>query len=191
VSRPALWSTKPRTQGVPGDNLPGVMRPGCEGDRSSPSVVEVDDFGDIATLSRVFTAYCLIASFINHRNKSTYLPTYLPTYFLPISLPTYDSKIQFFSFLILYTVVGTPWIRDQPAARPLPAHRTTQSRNKCTDIHALSGIGTHDHSVRTSEDSSCLRPHDHCNRHTKRFTFIYFMQQANGDIDGTCNQYLT
>jgi hypothetical protein len=26
------------------------------------------------------------------------------------------------------------------------------------NIHALSGIGTHEHSVRASEDSSCLRP---------------------------------
>jgi hypothetical protein len=30
-----------------------------------------------------------------------------------------------------------------------------------TDIHALSGIRTHDPSVRASEDSSCLRPRGH------------------------------
>jgi hypothetical protein len=33
-----------------------------------------------------------------------------------------------------------------------------------TDIHALSGIRTHDSSVRAGEDSSCLRPHGHCDR---------------------------
>jgi hypothetical protein len=33
-----------------------------------------------------------------------------------------------------------------------------------TDIHALSGIGTHDPSVRGPEDSSCLRPRDHPDR---------------------------
>jgi hypothetical protein len=33
-----------------------------------------------------------------------------------------------------------------------------------TDIHALSGIRTHDPSIRASEDSSCLRPRGHCDR---------------------------
>jgi hypothetical protein len=33
-----------------------------------------------------------------------------------------------------------------------------------TDIHALSGIRTHDLSVRGSEDCSCLRPRGHCDR---------------------------
>jgi hypothetical protein len=34
-------------------------------------------------------------------------------------------------FLILYIVVGrTPWTGDQPVARPLPTHRTTQTQNK-------------------------------------------------------------
>jgi hypothetical protein len=39
---------------------------------------------------------------------------------------------RFFSFLILYTVGRTPWTGDQPVARPLPAHRTTQTQNKRT-----------------------------------------------------------
>jgi hypothetical protein len=33
-----------------------------------------------------------------------------------------------------------------------------------TDIHASSGIRTHDPSVRASEDRSCLRPRGHCDR---------------------------
>jgi hypothetical protein len=36
--------------------------------------------------------------------------------------------------------------------------------NAYTDIHALSGIRTQDHSFRGSEDSSCLRPRGHCDR---------------------------
>jgi hypothetical protein len=32
------------------------------------------------------------------------------------------------------------------------------------NIHILSGIRTHEHSVRASEDSSCLRPLGHCDR---------------------------
>jgi hypothetical protein len=39
-------------------------------------------------------------------------------------------------------------------------HRT----NAHTDIHALSGIRTHNPSFRVSEDSSCLRPYGHCDR---------------------------
>jgi hypothetical protein len=36
----------------------------------------------------------------------------------------------FFSFLILYTVGKTPCMGDQPVARPLSTHRTTQAQNK-------------------------------------------------------------
>jgi hypothetical protein len=39
---------------------------------------------------------------------------------------------RFFTFLILYTVGRTPWTSDQPDARPLPTHRTTQTQNKRT-----------------------------------------------------------
>jgi hypothetical protein len=70
-----------------------------------------------------------------------------------------------FQFLNLYTVGRTPWTGDQPVARPLPTHRSTQTQNKRhTDILASSGIRTHDPSVRASEDGSCLRPRGHCAR---------------------------
>jgi hypothetical protein len=36
----------------------------------------------------------------------------------------------FLRFLIFYAVGRTPWNRDQPIARPLPAHRTSQTQNK-------------------------------------------------------------
>jgi hypothetical protein len=39
---------------------------------------------------------------------------------------------RFFSFLIVYTVGRTPWTGDQPVAKPLPRHRTTQTQNKRT-----------------------------------------------------------
>jgi hypothetical protein len=58
---------------------------------------------------------------------------------------------------LLYTDGKTPWTGDQPVARPLPTHRTTQTQNKRTQ----SWIRTHDPSVRASEDSSCLRPRGH------------------------------
>jgi hypothetical protein len=37
-----------------------------------------------------------------------------------------------FQFLNLYIVCKTPWTGDQSVARPLTTHRTTQTRNKCT-----------------------------------------------------------
>jgi hypothetical protein len=37
---------------------------------------------------------------------------------------------RFSSFLILTTVGRIPWTRDQPAAMPLPTHRTAQTQNK-------------------------------------------------------------
>jgi hypothetical protein len=33
-----------------------------------------------------------------------------------------------------------------------------------TDIHVLSGISNHDPRIRTSEDSSCLKPRGHSDR---------------------------
>jgi hypothetical protein len=39
---------------------------------------------------------------------------------------------RFFTFLLLYTDGRTPWTGDHPVARPLLAHRTTQTQNKCT-----------------------------------------------------------
>jgi hypothetical protein len=34
---------------------------------------------------------------------------------------------RFFTFLIPYAVGRAPWTGDQPVARPLPTHRTTQT----------------------------------------------------------------
>jgi hypothetical protein len=72
------------------------------------------------------------------------------------------SRVFIFFLLDLYTIGMTPWTSDRPVARPLHKYRTTQTQNKRTHTHtpnnhALSGIRTHDYSVRASEDSSCLR----------------------------------
>jgi hypothetical protein len=42
-----------------------------------------------------------------------------------------------------------------------------------TDIHALSGIGTHDAGVQASEGSSCLRPRGLCDRQQTHVTTDY------------------
>jgi hypothetical protein len=52
-----------------------------------------------------------------------------------ISLWHYSPSLdhdRFFSFLIFYRVGRTPWTRDEPVARPLPAHRTAQTQIKHT-----------------------------------------------------------
>jgi hypothetical protein len=53
----------------------------------------------------------------------------------------------FFQFLNSIHNRQTLWTGDQPVARPLPTHRTTQTHNKHTVIHTSSGIRTHDPSV--------------------------------------------
>jgi hypothetical protein len=72
-----------------------------------------------------------------------------------------------FQFHDHFTDDRTPWTSDQLVARPLPKHRTTQTQNK--HIHTpntLSGIRTHYPSFWASEDSSCLRPLNYCDRLT-------------------------
>jgi hypothetical protein len=61
----------------------------------------------------------------------------------------------FFIFIILYTVGRTSWTGNQPAA--------SYTQNS-TAIHVLSGIRTHDPSVRAREESLCFRPRGHCDR---------------------------
>jgi hypothetical protein len=52
-----------------------------------------------------------------------------------------------------------------------------------TDIHASSGIRTHDASVRAGEGGSCLRPRGHCifADHSE-FAYIYMYQRGMEDI---------
>jgi hypothetical protein len=39
-----------------------------------------------------------------------------------------------FNSFNFYTVGRTPWTGDEPVARPLPTHRTTQTQNKRTQL---------------------------------------------------------
>jgi hypothetical protein len=88
---------------------------------------------------------------------------------------------------LFYTDCRTPWTSDQPVARPLPIHRTTQTQNKRTHKHpCLSMIRTYDPGVRASEDSSCLRPLGYRDRLCK----VYRLVIIKGDVIHTylgCN----
>jgi hypothetical protein len=66
--------------------------------------------------------------------RRTYIHTYKPTYDATVICSKFAA---FFSFLILYTVGKSPWMEDQPVARPLPTHRTTQTQNKRTQTFML------------------------------------------------------
>jgi hypothetical protein len=84
-----------------------------------------------------------------NRTKPEYEVGVITTVHLSMALQSFVGPCRFFSFLNLNTVGRTPWAGDQPVARPLPTHRTTQ---------------THDPSFRASEDGSCIRPLGHCGR---------------------------
>jgi hypothetical protein len=67
-----------------------------------------------------------------------------------------------FQFLNPKTASRTPRMGAQPVARPLHNKNTKLTQ---TNIHALSGIRTHDPSVRAGENNSYHRPCSHCDRH--------------------------
>jgi hypothetical protein len=58
----------------------------------------------------------------NNNNNSPFIYLWLYSHLLDLG--------GLFSFLIFDTVCRTPWTGDQPFAKPLSAHRTTQTQNK-------------------------------------------------------------
>jgi hypothetical protein len=82
-----------------------------------------------------------------------------------IKLSIYSSTalvdlVSFFSFLIfIHSRQGS---LNGGSARPKAATYTHDNTN--TEIHASSGIQTHDSSVREGGDGSCLTLRDHCDR---------------------------
>jgi hypothetical protein len=52
-----------------------------------------------------------------------------------MSLQPFVGPWPLFQFLNLYTVVRTLYTVDQPVARPVPTHRTTQMQNKRTETY--------------------------------------------------------
>jgi hypothetical protein len=72
----------------------------------------------------------------------------------------------FFSFVIFLTLtvrlLGR--VTSPSQGRYLHTEQHKDRKNAHTDIHALSGIRTHDPSVRASEDRSCLRSRVHRDR---------------------------
>jgi hypothetical protein len=73
---------------------------------------------------------------------SIHIPIYLSglSLYLSMALQSFVIPWQLFQFLILCTVGRTLSTGDQPNARPLPTHRTTQTHNKRTQIF-MSWVG--------------------------------------------------
>jgi hypothetical protein len=82
----------------------------------------------------------------------------------------------FFSFVNFFTqLVGHLGKVISPSqGRYLHTAQHKHRINAHTDIHALSGIRTHDPSVRESEDGSCFRPRGHRDLHVPPFTLYKF-----------------
>jgi hypothetical protein len=100
-------------------------------------------------------------------------PTSLPIY-LSMALQSFVVSWPLFRFLNPTHICSDSLDADQPVARPLPTHRTTQTQQtRRIHIHVLSGIWTHHPSVRASEDCSCLGLRGHCDRH--KLTYIWFI----------------
>jgi hypothetical protein len=60
-----------------------------------------------------------------------------------------------FSVFDLYTTGRTPWTGDQPVVRQLLTQANTNTEQTHANIHASSGIRTHDFSIWAGEDCSC------------------------------------
>jgi hypothetical protein len=97
------------------------IRISLEGTRNSTKVLRVAGFR-----TEIRTEYLPIRG-------QNFTATRLEFNYVSIHLWLYSTLLDlgcFFSFLIIFTVGRTIWTGDQPVAKPLPTHRTTQTQNK-------------------------------------------------------------
>jgi hypothetical protein len=114
---------------------------------------------------------------------------------------------RFFSFFIPYTVGRTPWTWDQPVARPLPAHRTTQTQNKRTQtsipwvvfeattpvferakiVHALDGAAT----VIGKNLCNCSVDIDKISIRTLKWTSLPWVKTASQNVECLSQQVMS
>jgi hypothetical protein len=71
-----------------------------------------------------------------------------------LGLAPWTSPLHF-GFSRSYTFGRIPWVGDQLVARPLPVHKHRKTHTQI-NIHALSGIRTHDPGFQASEDSEAF-----------------------------------
>jgi hypothetical protein len=150
VSGPCLGPTQLPIQWISEALSSRIKLPGREAAHSPRSGAEIKNGGAMHPLPRMSWRS------IKHRDNTISRSLIDQLFCSPLLVPG-----RFFCYVILYTVGRTLCTSDQPVARPLPTHRIN------ADIYASSGSRTHDPSLRTGEDGSCLtvRPAGHCHRH--------------------------
>jgi hypothetical protein len=90
----------------------------------------------------------------------------------------------------IYAVDRAPWrVISTSYGRYLHTEQHKHRIISHTDIHALSGIRTHDPRVRASKDSSCLRPRGHCDRPRPlvRVRYIYLNEHFEMTVSFNMN----
>jgi hypothetical protein len=101
----------------------------------------------------------------SNSSKTTASSLYIVPQFISMALLVHSGPRHLIQFRNHFSHSTTPWSSVQPVARTLPEHRTTQTHNNhIPNIHTLSGIQTHEPSVRSSKENSCHRPRGHSDR---------------------------
>jgi hypothetical protein len=109
--------------------------------------------------------YCVRYNITGGHVSTNYLSIYL-YFYLSVCLQPLWTLAAFFNFLIYTQSVGLLGrVMNPSQGRYLHTEQHKNRINAQTDIHASSGIRTHDPSVRAGEDGSCSRPCGHCDRH--------------------------
>jgi hypothetical protein len=85
-------------------------------------------YGDLATL------YCSVKRKAGRQSAWSAICVVLLRKFLSLLLYSPLDLGAFLSSLILYTVGRIPWTGDQPVARPLPPHITTQTQTSMPQV---------------------------------------------------------
>jgi hypothetical protein len=96
--------------------------------------VFVDVTAGEGTTPEVPASMYLTEYFIVLVNKKSYAETHSLSIYpcIYMALLSFVRPWPLFQFLDFYSVGLIPWTGDQPVARPLLTHRTTQTQNKCT-----------------------------------------------------------
>jgi hypothetical protein len=100
--------------------------------------------------------------------------------------PTFMKLPVSLLFTRSYTFGRIPWASDLLVARPLPVHK--DSHTQTLNIHALSGIRTHDPGFRASEGSAYLRWLGYRDRSKTVLPklILYSSDSGQGPEEGAC-----
>jgi hypothetical protein len=95
-----------------------------------------------------------------------YVPSHSTLFFFSMALPAHSAPWPLIQFRnhVSHPVELLGRVISSSQGHNLTTGQHKHWINVYTNIHTLSGFRTHDPSVRSSEDSSCLRPRGYCGR---------------------------